>query len=457
MQILLWVVYATKPLTVKELQHALAAMELEQEDNMIDDNDLYSKYLMVAVCAGLVFIDEKDAIRLVHYSAQEYLLQNQEVLFPLAERKIRKTCMKYLLMESFFEFEPGNEAGDFREEEEQYKALSVAFPLLHYSCQLWWEILSSRGKMKSFAGEVLYFVDDKRSRGLTLVVSDSLFFPPGDTLLEEFTQSRRRERLLLLADCFSINPLGNLTALLKSAIFNLPKLTSLLLKNGYNVDEHGVRGTTALHIAAFTGCTDVLEKLLKKNARVNALCDNNWGDRWSPLHLASAQGHFHIANKLLRVGAYVNAEDSELRTPLIVTARWTYYSEFLAENKSQLAAAIALKGAKANLGAVDSKGQNALFWPTSNALRGFLLGEGVEQWENVTQIIGYPIFIDQYIEHILLIVQEGRILPQDKEGMAWLQTLIEAAEYPTIPRVPKYSNQSTRKDIFLSVSLRSYI
>jgi len=57
---------------------------------------------MVSVCARLVTVDEEsDIIRLVHYTAQEYLEPSQKQWFPNEESDIARTCVAYLSFNVF--------------------------------------------------------------------------------------------------------------------------------------------------------------------------------------------------------------------------------------------------------------------------------------------------------------------------------------------------------------------
>jgi hypothetical protein len=87
-QILSWISYAVRPLTVEEIQCALA---IEPDDTDLDEEALPDEDLLTTVCAGLVTIDrESNAVRLVHYTAQEYLERTRLNLFPAARMEIAK-------------------------------------------------------------------------------------------------------------------------------------------------------------------------------------------------------------------------------------------------------------------------------------------------------------------------------------------------------------------------------
>jgi hypothetical protein len=58
-QALSWIVYAFRPLSVGELQHALA---IEPESASLDPEAIVDEEILTSVCAGLVVIDEKRPI-----------------------------------------------------------------------------------------------------------------------------------------------------------------------------------------------------------------------------------------------------------------------------------------------------------------------------------------------------------------------------------------------------------
>lgn len=65
-----WIICAKRPLTVRELQHALA---IETGETQLDEENITDISDVVSVCAGLVTIDEEsNIIRLVHYTTQEF-------------------------------------------------------------------------------------------------------------------------------------------------------------------------------------------------------------------------------------------------------------------------------------------------------------------------------------------------------------------------------------------------
>ncbi|KAH7317216.1 hypothetical protein BKA65DRAFT_356795, partial [Rhexocercosporidium sp. MPI-PUGE-AT-0058] len=97
--VLSWITCARRPLTTRELQHAIA---VEINESELDENNLPEIEDMVSVCAGLVTIDEENGIiRLVHYTTQEYLDQTQGKWFPNTQANIATICVTYLSFNSF--------------------------------------------------------------------------------------------------------------------------------------------------------------------------------------------------------------------------------------------------------------------------------------------------------------------------------------------------------------------
>src|SRR5271170_1455105 len=102
-QVLRWISYAFRELTVTELRHALA---VDPGDAKLDEDGLPDALpdedLLVSTCAGLVTIDrESNIIRLVHYTAQEYFERVRMAEFPGAQTNIARTCLAYMSFDIF--------------------------------------------------------------------------------------------------------------------------------------------------------------------------------------------------------------------------------------------------------------------------------------------------------------------------------------------------------------------
>jgi hypothetical protein len=58
-KVLSWITFAFRPLSVEEIQHALA---IELETTSLDPENITDEEVLTSVCAGLVVIDEKRRI-----------------------------------------------------------------------------------------------------------------------------------------------------------------------------------------------------------------------------------------------------------------------------------------------------------------------------------------------------------------------------------------------------------
>jgi hypothetical protein len=90
MTILGWITFAKEPLKDVMVQHAVA---VSPKSTDIDDDDLIDVEELVSICAGMVTLDrESGIIRLVHYTAQQYL----ESKLSDAQYNIALACLTYL-------------------------------------------------------------------------------------------------------------------------------------------------------------------------------------------------------------------------------------------------------------------------------------------------------------------------------------------------------------------------
>jgi hypothetical protein len=98
-KVLSWITLAKRPLTISELSFALA---VEPNESAIDPDNIHDSDDLVSVCAGLVVVDQESAIiRLVHYTAQEYLEQTVDAWNPGGRLHLATTCLTYLAFDVF--------------------------------------------------------------------------------------------------------------------------------------------------------------------------------------------------------------------------------------------------------------------------------------------------------------------------------------------------------------------
>ncbi|KAF7343641.1 Ankyrin repeat-containing protein [Mycena sanguinolenta] len=89
-----WISHAKRILRPSELRAALA---VEPGTKELDPNNLVQLSIILSVCAGLLVVDARDnRLRLVHFTAQDYLERIQATAFPYASTQITMTCIQYL-------------------------------------------------------------------------------------------------------------------------------------------------------------------------------------------------------------------------------------------------------------------------------------------------------------------------------------------------------------------------
>jgi hypothetical protein len=81
MKVLRWTYFAVRPLSIEELQHALA---VEPGDSFLDEDGLIDQDLMISVCAGLVSRQE---------SIQEYFERRAPSLFSTSKPRLLKLVL----------------------------------------------------------------------------------------------------------------------------------------------------------------------------------------------------------------------------------------------------------------------------------------------------------------------------------------------------------------------------
>ncbi|KAJ6057041.1 ankyrin repeat-containing protein [Penicillium canescens] len=121
--VLSWITYAERPLTVEELRHAVA---VEFGDKYLDEDNMPDVEEITTVCAGLVVVNEaNNIIRFVHYTTQEYFERIREKWNRGIKVKIASSCLTYLSFNAFRSGSCGSYE-EFQNRLEQYKLLDYA-------------------------------------------------------------------------------------------------------------------------------------------------------------------------------------------------------------------------------------------------------------------------------------------------------------------------------------------
>jgi hypothetical protein len=99
--VLIWIAFSTRPLTVREIMHAIDTQVfsdvIASRPEVKQDSEL-----LTTVCAGILAIDsETDILRPAHFTLREYFQRNREEKFSQGEEYITASCVEHLLLEDF--------------------------------------------------------------------------------------------------------------------------------------------------------------------------------------------------------------------------------------------------------------------------------------------------------------------------------------------------------------------
>lgn len=103
-----------------------------------------------------------------------------------------------------------------------------------------------------------------------------------------------------------------------ACIHGFKDVAFLLLDANKDFDLENLKGWTPLMLAADKGCFQILSRLIKMGANVNARSSDA---KWTALMSASANGFLDIAEVLIAAGADVNAQQAGGWNPLMIAAQ----------------------------------------------------------------------------------------------------------------------------------------
>ncbi|KAL9070376.1 MAG: hypothetical protein Q9161_004935 [Pseudevernia consocians] len=304
-KVICWVFYASRPLTMLEIQHALA---VETGDATLDEDNIPEEGLLLSVCNGLVTYEKEGGfLALVHYTFQQYLEQKAESLFPEAQVEIVRTCLTYL---SFDEFEQGP-----CHEDQDFMVRLKRWPLLSYAVSGWGRH-ARQGAEEACRARQRQSVDKKTTWGDTalhraasrgnvgiveLLLSNGADITATDRagntplhLASSFGTGIDSLRSMS-SDTYTWGWIGQKVRMLDISLLKL-KSTQSLLDHGADVNAVNFQGKSALHLSIMKGRLLLTQLLLERGADVT-LKD---GHRAAPLTLASGFGDEEVTRILLK-------------------------------------------------------------------------------------------------------------------------------------------------------------
>ncbi|RYP31088.1 hypothetical protein DL767_005932 [Monosporascus sp. MG133] len=270
-KVLSWIVYAKRPLTTLEVQHALA---VRVGDQQLDMDNLREIEDMISVCAGLVTIDkETGIIRLVHYTTQEYFERTQSKWFPDAQTNITAICTTYL---SFQPFQSG-----FAQTDVVFEDRLESNPFYDYAGHNW----GHHARLASTCQDVLSFLQKQ-------------------THVEASCQALLASKRYTTHSNFSQEVPKRMTGLHLAVYFGLEEAVKAIAGK-YALDVKDSYGRTPLWYAAERGHKTIVQQLLEKGADTEAKDE----DGRTSLLYAAENGYEAIIQQLLENGADTEAKD----------------------------------------------------------------------------------------------------------------------------------------------------
>jgi len=284
LKVLMWVVYAERPLLVDELSHALA-VEIGSAD--LDPNNVPALRTLLSSCLGLVTVEASSStVRLVHFTLQEHLLSDP-TLFHIPHSTLSEVCLTYLNFGSVWDLSPT-----------VYLAPST-LPLLGYA-SLHWGKHTKLGMTESVKILGLRLLDrfDEHISAQLLLLSNNKYNRSGPFFLSR------------------TGPVG-FTGLHGVSFLGITGLVaSVLGMKEWDVNTTDCTGSTALTWAATRGHEEVVKALFELEDINPDRADTIYGR--TPLSRAAENGHERVVKMLLeRDGVNPDRADTKYgQTPL---------------------------------------------------------------------------------------------------------------------------------------------
>ena len=304
LQLLQWICFALRPLSLTELRFALIAdvetpytslAECQNAEEFAETDEEMEKKV-IDLSRGLAEVkeyDDSEIVQFIHQSVIDYLIQrgletltnttSPNSVIGSAHFRLSRSCIRYIAMEEMYLSKDQTEDN-----------LSRKFPFLRYAVDSWIphaeivekEHISQRDLLKYF------------------------WLSPRDTL-QIWAEINLK---------FTHNHPQDTTILHIASQYNFCDLLIAILDiNDVAADSKDGWGQTPLHLAAENG-HEMVVKLLLMREDVTVNSKNNHG--WTPLHLAALNGHEAVVKLLLSREDFTNSRNKYGYTPLQIAAKY---------------------------------------------------------------------------------------------------------------------------------------
>lgn len=322
-----WVAHTYSPLTARALREALA---IKPGDTDFDHEAMPTISLVLNVCAGLIILDqETQMVRLVHYTAQDFLDQVQTSEFGKAHAVIASNCIRYLSYECFqHPKDPSGhgtegsskESSNFREASSSTSTSPIKFAFLGYASNFWAQHAMANQhadlsiQINQFlAGNPRVILEKHSNNKWRIWETPTYWLKPCHSLqiaaffgfcdeLEGFLKKPREVNASI----------DDLNLLHLAARNDQASAIQILLDHGADVERRQPKHFTPLHRACCVGALKAATTLVNSGADVNS--QDVFGR--TALHFASQYGNVNLVNQLLSRGTHIDARDCRRNTAL---------------------------------------------------------------------------------------------------------------------------------------------
>jgi hypothetical protein len=299
---LTWLVFAERPLVITELTHALA---VRVGDRNLIEGRFVNEELLTSVCAGIVVVDPgTKAVRLAHFTAEEYLRDNQSTIFKDAQSNIAEICLVYLSFEEF---------GKVLTSQDEIADRRKRYPFLSYAADHWGDHVSFRVKRNVYRLAWEFLSDPPKVMSAFQVMGNFRFRFEVDVtglhLSAYFGLDKLAEKLLTRGFMMNARTRRGETALHWAAFYGQRRFLKVLVDQGAELNVADDDGRTALHKAIINEDVASVELLLASAGRMELNLQDSRG--WTGLRWAAAYGQMPVVEMLLRNKVEVDAQDKD--------------------------------------------------------------------------------------------------------------------------------------------------
>ena len=349
-QLLQWVCFAQRPLSLEELRFAMVIdattsyTSLKQCQSSADfsETDEQMKRTVTSLSGGLAetrVYQDSQTVQFIHQSVKDYLVRSglpnldsslSDNVIGRSHFRLSRSCVKFLTLEEVLRYGTEKLYG-FSSFEEQERKIENLFPLLNYSVTNWithaevveaqripqddllelfrWPSNDIINSYIRYNNSINPNSDPGYHKGLTFIHVAS-----GHGLLSII------ETMISSGKTFHVNSKDGRgrTHLSWAAEGGREAMVQFLIEQGAEVDSKDNMGRTPLSWAAEDGKEAIVQLLIKQGAEVD-LKDNNGR---TPLSWAAQSGKEAVVRLLIKQGAEVDLKDDEGQTPLSWAVEW---------------------------------------------------------------------------------------------------------------------------------------